>query len=118
MSVPTDNTESDTKNGFIVVKVGNVKDESEFACNSYAWARCYVTAYIPKKTRGRLNKALYQTFEDGIENVIMSEIDTPTSNDFSILEDSVLSMDDEEQSEKGNQYHVFVKSFIVLFNQK
>ena len=33
------------------------------------------------------------------------------------MEDSVLSMDDSEHSQKGNQYHVFVKSFVVVIDQ-
>ena len=116
MRVPTDNTTDDTINGFIVIKVGNIRDESEFDLQTFGWVRCYVTAYVPQKNRGRLDKEKYKAFEDGINEVIRSEIEHPTSNVYYIQGDGVLSMDDDEDTNKGNQYNVFVKSFIVTID--
>ena len=118
MSAPTENTEDDTTNGFIVTTVGDINDESEFDCECYGWARCFVTAYVPKRNRGRLNKALYKTFEDGINDAVDANTGVNNTGGYYIQEDSVLSMDESEQSQKGNQYHVFVKSFVVVIDQE
>ena len=117
MEVPTVNTDDDTTNGFIVTKVGDLKDASEFESDCYGWARCFVTAYVPKASRGRLNKQLYATFENGINDVIKANTGLNNNGGYYIMEDSVLSMDDSEHSQKGNQYHVFVKSFVVIIDQ-
>ena len=118
MAVPADNTKDDTVNGFIVTKVGDMNDESEFESDCYGWTRCFVTAYIPKAARGRLNKTLYRTFEEGINRVIKDNTGRVVDGGYYIMEDSILSMDDSEQSQKGNQYHVFVKSFVVVIDQQ
>jgi len=116
MRVPTDNTADDTSNGFIVIEVGSIRDESEFDLQAFGWVRCYVTAYVPQKSRGRLDRDKYKAFEDGINAAIRSEIDSPTSYSYAIQADSILSMDDDEDTNKGNQYNVFVKSFIVTID--
>ena len=117
MEVPTENTQDDTTNGFIVTKVGDMQDASEFDGDCYGWVRCFVTAYVPKASRGRLNKRLYATFENGINGVIAANAGLNNNGGYYIMEDSVLSMDDSEHSQKGNQYHVFVKSFVVVIDQ-
>lgn len=118
MSVPTENTKDDTVNGFAVTSVGDINDESEFRCETYGWVRCQITAYIPKKTHGRLNKELYKRFEDDINSAIESNTGNSNDSGYYILEDSVLSMEDNEGTNKGNQYHVFIKSFIVVIDQQ
>lgn len=116
MRVPTDNTTDDTSNGFIVIEVGSIRDESEFDLQTFGWVRCYVTAYVPQKNRGRLDKDKYKAFEDGINAAIRSEIEHPSSDIYYIQSDGILSMDDDEDTNKGNQYNVFVKSFIVTID--
>ena len=75
MRVPTENTDDDTKNGFIVIQVG------------------------------------------GINAVIRSLVDNPQNDSpYFVQGDGILSMDDDEDTNKGNQYNVFVKSFIVVSN--
>lgn len=118
MTVPTENTKSDVESGFVVTNVGNVVDESEFDGDAYGWVRCQVTAFVPKKSRGRLNKELYKAFEDGINAAIKAKTGENNEGGYYILEDSVLSMDDDENTIKGNQYHVFVKSFVVVIDQQ
>jgi len=117
MTVPTENTDNDTTNGFIVTTVGDINDESEFDCKCYGWVRCSVIAYIPKRTRGRLNKDLYKSFEDGINDAISSNTGINNKGNYYIKEDSILSMEDSEQAQKGNQYHIFVKSFVVVIDK-
>lgn len=116
MYVPTENTESDTENGFVVTSVGDINDESEFRHEAYGWARCQIAAYVPKKSRGRLNKELYKRFEDGINLAIEENVGNSNNEGYYILEDSVLSMEDNESMNKGNQYHVFIKSFVVVID--
>lgn len=118
MTVPTDNTTDDTEHGFLVTRVGSINDESEFDEQAYGWVRCYVSAYVPKKTRGRLNKDLYKSFEDGITDAIKAATRTGNTNTYYVIEDKILSLDDDEATVKGNQYHVFIKSFKVAIDQQ
>ena len=115
MGEPTENTKSDVEDGFIVVRVGVMNDDSEFDGEAYGWARCTVTAYVPKKTRGRLNKELYKTFEDGINGIIKQE--QQAQDEYYIATDGVVSLDNDETAQQGNQYHVFIKSFLVVIDQ-
>lgn len=118
MTEPTETTKSDVENGFIVTNVGNVTDESEFEGEAYGWVRCQVAAFVPKRQRGRLNKELYKGFEDGILGVIAANTGVQNTDGYYILEDSVLSMEDNENTQQGNQYHVFIKSFVVVIDQQ
>ena len=119
MRVPTENTEDDTKNGFIVIQVGGINDESEFGLDTFGWVRCYVTAYVPQKNRGRLDSEKYAAFEDGINSVIRTLVQSPQNDSpYFVQPDGILSMDDDEDTNKGNQYNVFVKSFIVVTNNQ
>lgn len=116
MNEPQELTESDTKDGFIVVRVGDINDESEFNCEAYGWVRVFIEAYIPPISRGRLDKAKYKTFEDGINDVINAEIENGTSENYSIQSDGVLSMDGNTDTNANNAYYLYVKSFIVTIN--
>ena len=119
MRVPTENTDSDTKNGFIVIQVGGINDESVFGLDTFGWVRCYVTAYVPQKSRGRLDSEKYAAFEDGINSVIRTLVQSPQNDSpYFVQSDGILSMDDDEDTNKGNQYNVFVKSFIVVTNNQ
>jgi len=113
MGEPTENTTSDTEDGFIVINVGNINDDSEFSCEAHAQVRCFIVAYVPKKTKGRLNSDKYRFFEEGIKNAIKEEIANGTNENYYIMDDGIISMEDDETTQKGNQYHIFVKSFIV-----
>lgn len=117
MGEPTENTESDTTDGFITLEVGAISDDSEFDGNAYGWARCFVTAYVPKKSRGRLDDAKYKAFEDGINTVVRLACES-SGGDYYVLRGSELSIDDVETSQKGNQYHLFQKSFIVVIDKQ
>ena len=117
MGEPTENTDSDTKDGFITLQVGTMNDDSEFDGRAYGWARCYVTAYVPKKTRGRLDSEKYKAFEDGINTVV--KLATESRNgEYYVLSGSELSVDDVETSQKGNQYHIYRKSFVVVIDKQ
>lgn len=112
MEVPQELTESDVKDGFIVISIGNINDESEFYGEAYARVRCYVEAYVPPTSRGRLDYAKYKEFEDGISVII--NLATHERNDsYHIEADNVLSLDWMENNNANNIFFSFVKSFIV-----
>lgn len=113
MNEPQELTESDTKDGFIVIRIGDIRDESEFHLETYGWVRVFIEAYIPPISRGRLDKAKYKAMEDAINNVINREINQGTNVHYSIESDGILSMDDYADTNANNAFSMFVKSFIV-----
>ena len=113
MGEPVETTESDTTNGFVVINVGNMNDDSEFSCDAYGWVRCSIMAFVPKKSRGRLNKTLYKSFVTSINQVVKNAMLAKDAS-YYISGDNVLSMDSDEITQKGNQYHVYIKSFVVV----
>ena len=60
-----------------------------------------------------LNKSLYKEYETSINDIIRSEQGKTDESRYYIVPDTVVSMDDDEKTQKNNQYHVFTKSFIV-----
>lgn len=115
METPQELTQSDTQDGFIVLHVGDLNDESEFAHQTYGWARCFVEAFIPPISRGRLDYDKYREFEDVITDVIHLASDEVIDG-YSVQEGSVLSMDGAETTNANNTYFTFIKSFIVNIN--
>ena len=113
MSEPIELTESDTKDGFIVIRLGNFNDEGEFGLQAYGWVRVFVEAYIPPMSRGRLDDDKYKQFENSINAVISSATES-SDKDYYIQEDSLISYDDKEDMMIDNQFYVFIKSFIVV----
>ena len=113
MNEPQELTESDTKDGFIVIRVGDAYDESEFPLEAYGWVRVFIEAYIPPISRGRLDKVKYKAFEDGINAAIEAEISGGTNAHYSIQDDGILSMEENRDTNANNAYYTFIKSFIV-----
>jgi len=113
MKIPQELTESDTTDGFIVVYLGDIYDDSEFLKEAYGDVRVVVSAYIPLKSRGRLNKELYKAFESGINEALDNEISNGNSEHYTIQDDGILSMDDIEDNNANNSYSVYTKTFIV-----
>lgn len=117
MADPQELTESDTTNGFIVIRLGDINDESEFSKQAYGWARAYIEAFVPPKSRGRLDEEKYKAFEDAVNTVIDNEIANPSNSTYGIEADSVVSMDG-EGGIFNNNYHLFMKSFVVLIDKQ
>lgn len=117
MREPQELTKSDTTDGFIVIRVGDLIDASEFARQTYGEVRCYVEAFVPPISRGRLDYEKYKTFEDGINAVIELAMQDNTGS-YHIQEGSVLSSDAEESSTANNSYFTFIKSFIVTIDEQ
>lgn len=112
---PQELTNSDAKDGFLVVSVGDLYNESEFSQEAYGWVRCYVEAYVPLKSRGRADHKKDAAFEDKINAVIKTQAENE-SGSYTIREDHILSSDYEEVTNGDNPFSVFVKSFIVEIN--
>lgn len=117
MNEPQELTTSDTQDGFIVLRVGNLIDESEFSCEAYGEARVYVEAYVPTKTRGRLDKAKYEYFEREILRVI-DKASKERDGIYHIQDGSMLSMDDMEDSNANNVFYMFIRSFVVTIDEQ
>ena len=113
MRVPQELTESDTKDGFIVIHVGNLVDESEFTCEALARVRCYIEAFVPQISRGRMNHDLYAAMENSINNVIEEQTEV-RDGAYYIEEGSYLSSEEDEITNANNAYFTFIKSFIVV----
>ena len=116
MHKPEELTESDTQDGFIVINVDDIQDASEFKRSAFGWTRAYVSCYIPHMSRGRLNKPLYKQFEDGVNEVIKNASED-NDGQYWIDEESILSMDDNDDSNADNAYSMFIKSFMVFINE-
>jgi len=117
MFEPEELLDTDVQDGFVVVSVGDVHDESEFNSQAYGWARVFVEAYVPTKSRGRLDETKYAAFENGINEVIEQATEQDKGAYF-IVEDSVVSSSRKEQNNMNNQFMVFMKSFIVNIDKE
>ena len=118
MEEPTENNDDDIANGFVFVKVGEIVDFSEFPRTTLAEVRCFIYAFVPKLKRGRLNRELYGVFENKINTAVNNAIDDVSDTGYSILADSILSLDDTDTGQQENQFNIFAKSFIVTFNNQ
>lgn len=113
MNEPQELTESDARDGFLVLHVGNLVDESEFSGEAFGEVRCFVEAFIPPISRGRLNKNLYNRYEKAINKVI-KDASKVADGSYYIQEGTVVSVDGYEASTANNVYFTFIKSFIVI----
>lgn len=117
MGEPSETTQDEADNGFVVTQVGDINDESEFDGDAYAWARCYIYAYVPKISRGRLNKKMYRKYEDAILDVIKNA-EKHQDSKYYIMPETTISMDENHNTQKGNQYSIFAKSFVVVIDKQ
>lgn len=114
IEIPTGLDEKEKSKGFMVVKLGSIRDRSEFDLNAYATVRVTLEMYIPPKTRGRVNDTAFSEAEDKITSIIEKEIETPTGN-YSISSDGILSSDTIYNS-NDNMFFVYLKSFVININ--
>lgn len=117
MRVPQELTDSDTKDGFIVIHVGDLVDESEFSGEAFGRVRCFIEAFIPQISRGRVDHDIYAIMENGINNVI-NEQSKVNEGMYYIDKGSILTTDDDEVSNAGNAYFTFIKSFVVVIDKQ
>lgn len=112
MNEPQELTDSDTKDGFIVITIGDFVDASEFPNAAYGMTRVFVQCYVPPISRGRLDKDKYKAFENAINSAIKTASED-NSGRYWIQPDSLISADFGEDENANNAYYMFVKSFIV-----
>lgn len=114
---PQDLAASDKKDGFIVIKVGGVNDQSQFDLETYGWSRVYIYAYVPSTSRGRLDYNKYKTMENKLNALIRTESKKGEKHGYSIIQNSTLSMDGVKASTANNLFYTFVKSFRIFITQ-
>lgn len=115
MRAPQELTQSDIEDGFIVISVGDFVDESEFSGHVYGHVRCFIEAFIPQISRGRVDHDIYAVMENAINNVI-DEQSRIGDDIYYIDKGSVLTADDDEITNANNAFFGFVKSFIVVID--
>lgn len=113
MDEPQELTQSDTEDGFIVIRVGEFIDASEFNLEAYALSRVYIECFVPTASRGRIDEQKYKQFEDDI-NAAVTLATSDNQGTYWIQPDSFISADMGEMSNANNAYYMFVKSFIVV----
>lgn len=117
VSEPQDLTTSDKKDGFVVIRVGGINDQSQFDRETYGWTRVYVSAYVPSTSRGRLDYEKYKAMEDKLKSAIETTENSGIVNGYAVLKNTTLSMDGATMSTANNLFYTFVKSFRVLIVQ-
>ena len=118
MNEPQELTQSDTEDGFIVIRVGDLMDASEFDGDAYGYARVFVECYVPPITRGRLDVEKYTQFEEDINAAIKLATESDNDGTYWIQPDSFISADMGEDSNANNAYYMFVKSFVVMIDEE
>lgn len=115
---PQDLTASDKKDGFVVIKVGGVNDQSQFDLETYGWSRVYIYAYVPSTSRGRLDYNKYKAMENKLNALIRQVSEQGSIGGYMIVQNSTLSMDGVKMSTANNLFYSFVKSFRVFITQQ
>lgn len=117
IAAPKELTNKDTQNGFLVIRVTTLNDASEFKGEAYAWSRCYVTAYVPTVSRGRLDYDAFRSIENTINGIINDEIENTHNDTYSIQKGSIMSYDSFENANSDNTFYLYTKSFnITVYN--
>lgn len=116
MEVPQSlDTATDIASGFIVIRVNNIYDNSEFVGNTYATSRVLVEAYVPAKTRGRVDATKYKALQDKI-NIIVKEYCEKVNQDYVVSADSILNYDDTFIN-NTTEFFMYVISFTVTMTE-
>lgn len=119
MDEPTELTEDEVNNGFLVIHVSGLRDYGEFDAQAYGSVRAYVTAYVPTISRGRVKKERYRYFENAINGVIEQATSNDDGGTYYIEEDSIVSSDDMRSTNNaGNEFFQFIKSFVVIIDEQ
>jgi hypothetical protein len=112
MEMPTKLEEEINAGGFMVIRLGEIKDKSQFNLNALASVRVTVEMYIPPKTRGRLDTTLLEKYETSISDIVNAEVEK-AGEKYDISTDGILSTDD-IYNESDNLFFMYIKSFMVL----
>lgn len=114
MFEPQELNESDVKDGFVVIRVGDLNDASEFDYEAFGTTRVFIEAYIPPKSRGRLDEEAYERYENAINDAIAN---APSDGTYFVQNGSTLSSDIEETRNANNIFFTFIRSFVVVIDE-
>ena len=89
--IPQILTDSDSKHGFVVIRLGTMDDNSEIALNTYVTLRCYIECYMPLYN-GTVNTTKYKKVQEAVDSVIKREC-SKVNAQYNINTDSLLSAD-------------------------
>lgn len=114
--MPTALSPDDITNGFIVLRMGNIDDSSEFYGNTYAKTRIYVECYVPDvnttTTNGVMSTTKYDAMQQAVDNKIDAEC-SKVNQTYTISRESILSSDDTYVN-KAVSFMVYITSFQVI----
>jgi len=114
--MPTALSPDDITNGFIVLRMGNIDDSSEFYGNTYAKTRIYVECYVPdvntSTTNGVMSTTKYDTMQQSVDDKIDAECEK-VNQTYTISRESILSSDDTYVN-KAVSFMVYITSFQVI----
>jgi hypothetical protein len=114
--MPTALSPEDTTNGFIVIRMGNIDDSSEFYGNTYAKTRIYVECYVPDVNTSTTNGVMSTTKYDAMQQAVDDKIDAEcekVNQTYTISRESILSSDDTYVN-KATSFMVYITSFQVI----
>ena len=114
--MPTALSPDDTTNGFIVIRMGNIEDSSEFYGNTYAKTRIYVECYVPDVNTSTTNGVMSTTKYDAMQQAVDDKIDAEcekVNQTYTISRESILSSDDTYVN-KAVSFMVYITSFQVI----
>jgi hypothetical protein len=114
--MPTTLSTEDTTNGFIVIRMGNIDDSSEFYGNTYAKTRIYVECYVPDVNTTTTNGVMSTTKYDAMQQAVDDKIDAEcekVNQTYTISRESILSSDDTYVN-KAVSFMVYITSFQVI----
>lgn len=113
IEMPETLTSDATKNGFIILKMGSIKDSSEINLETYAQTRMYVECYIPSmQVDGTINTTKYKAAQDAIDNIVNAECQKPNQTYTINRDDGILSTED-YFTNKTNSFFVYITSFLI-----
>lgn len=111
IEIPSTLSSDAVKNGFIVLKLNEIKDQSEFLSDTYSDPRMYVESYIPSKADGSINKTKYEEIQSTIDSIVLEEC-KKTNQVYTISKESILSGDD-FYTNKTNSFFMYIASFTI-----
>ena len=101
--------------GFMVLRLNELRDESEFDMEAYGRVRMNVEFYVPSvKTSnagGVMNTSKFDDAQSAIDAIVSAECNKRNQT-YTISRDGILSFDD-FYSNSANTFHVYITSFII-----
>lgn len=107
-------TDNDSKNGYIVVSLGGMTDNSEIALTTYVTLRCYIECYIPLYN-GSVNTTKYKKVQEALDAIIQREC-SKVNAQYNINTDSLLSTDGYFNNNNNSSF-AYIASFQITITE-